>query len=195
MPTENRRIATYFPKGVDEKFTAFKIDRGIRGDSQALLTIVSEFLGVNQEVAHSSSPDFLDRFKSLEKIVFQIQQELEQLRSLPRLLDDKEFEEPTEQAISVVPGQLSFLEPITVGSHKDSLSPECGHVTEGVDGWISMKNAWADLGTPGHFDTFRKRTPDQLREMYGLEVFSYSKGKYKRHLVRRVTGIPSSEDF
>jgi hypothetical protein len=116
MPTENRRIATYLPKEVDEKFKAFKLERGIKGDSHALLTVLSEFLGVNQEVAYSSSPDFLDRFESLEKIVSQLQQELNQLRSLPKLPGGKESGELIQQFFPVVPGQLSFLEPVIESS-------------------------------------------------------------------------------
>lgn len=76
MPTDNRRIATYFPKDVDEKFTAFKLDRGIRGDSQALLTIVSEFLGVTQEVAYSNSPEILLRVENIEKSLLILRGEL-----------------------------------------------------------------------------------------------------------------------
>lgn len=44
MPTENRRIATYLPKQVDERLEAFKAERSIKGDSQALIVILSEFL-------------------------------------------------------------------------------------------------------------------------------------------------------
>ena len=111
MPTENRRIATYFPKDIDDRFSAFKLKRGIRGDSQALLTIVSEFFEVTQEVAHFSSPDLLDRFESLEKVVFQIQQELGQIRSVTESSYEQEIQESLEQVISVVPGQLNLLEP------------------------------------------------------------------------------------
>lgn len=50
MPTENRRIATYLPKEIDEKFKAFKSERGIKGDSHALLTVLSEFLGLTDSV-------------------------------------------------------------------------------------------------------------------------------------------------
>lgn len=51
MPTQNRRIATYLPKEVDEKFKAFKLERGIKGDSNALLTVLSEFLGLTNLAA------------------------------------------------------------------------------------------------------------------------------------------------
>ena len=111
MPTENRRIATYFPKDIDEKFTAFKLERSIRGDSQALLTIVSEFLGLSQEVAHFSSPDLLSRFEALEEIVLKIQQELGQIRLIPECSYEQKVQESLEKFISVVPGQLNLLEP------------------------------------------------------------------------------------
>ena len=58
MPTQNRRIATYLPKDVDKKFQAFKLERGLNGDSPALITILKEFLGVSQEAAHLHSSEF-----------------------------------------------------------------------------------------------------------------------------------------
>jgi len=141
MPTENRRIATYFPKDIEEKFTVFKLERGIRGDSQALLTIVSEFLGVTQGVAHSSSPDLLSRiesleevhssssdllsqFQGLEKLVFQIQEDLAQIQSVPKFLDKQESQESVQQVIPVVPGQLNFLEPVIESSISVDLESE-----------------------------------------------------------------------
>jgi hypothetical protein len=54
MPTAKHRIAAYLPPDVDEKFQAFKEERGI-GDSQALILILTEFLEVSQEVSRSSS--------------------------------------------------------------------------------------------------------------------------------------------
>jgi hypothetical protein len=56
MPTAKNRIAAYLPPDVDEKFQAFKEERGI-GDSQALILILTEFLKVSQEVNRSSSLD------------------------------------------------------------------------------------------------------------------------------------------
>jgi uncharacterized protein (DUF934 family) len=49
MPTSKNRIAAYLPPEVDEKFQAFKQERGV-GDSQALILILTEFLEVSQEV-------------------------------------------------------------------------------------------------------------------------------------------------
>lgn len=124
MPTENRRIATYFPKDIDDKFNTFKLERGIRGDSQALLTIVSEFLGVTQEVARFSSPDLFSRFEGLEKVVLKIQQELGQIRSVPESSYEQEIQESLEQVIPPVPGQLSFLEPVIESSTSVDLPSE-----------------------------------------------------------------------
>jgi hypothetical protein len=56
MPTAKHRIAAYLPPEIDEKFQAFKRDRGV-GDSQALILILSEFLEVSHGVSHNSSSD------------------------------------------------------------------------------------------------------------------------------------------
>lgn len=54
MPTAKHRIAAYLPPDVDEKFQAFKQERGI-GDSQALILILTEFLGVSHQVSCNDS--------------------------------------------------------------------------------------------------------------------------------------------
>ena len=54
MPTVKHRIAAYLPPEVNEKFQAFKQERGV-GDSQALILILTEFLEVSQQVNHSNS--------------------------------------------------------------------------------------------------------------------------------------------
>jgi hypothetical protein len=61
MSTKKRRIATYIPTEIEDKFQAFKKEREV-GDSQALILILTEFLGVSQNSAHSS--DSLKQIKS-----------------------------------------------------------------------------------------------------------------------------------
>jgi hypothetical protein len=56
MPTVKHRIAAYLPLEVDEKFQTFKQERGV-GDSQALILILTEFLGVSHKVSQNSSLD------------------------------------------------------------------------------------------------------------------------------------------
>jgi hypothetical protein len=48
MPTSKNRIAAYLPSEIDEKFQAFKQERGV-GDSQALILILTEFLAVSRD--------------------------------------------------------------------------------------------------------------------------------------------------
>ena len=56
MPTAKHRIAAYLPPDVNEKFQAFKQQRGV-GDSQALILILTKFLEVNHQMSQSSSLD------------------------------------------------------------------------------------------------------------------------------------------
>jgi hypothetical protein len=196
MVTKNHRVAGYLPSLVYEKFQQFKSDREF-GDSQALIHIFSEYFGVSQSVSYHDSPEVLERIKALESALILVQEELAKLK-LRGVADlGESVSESLSELSDLAVGQLSFLdEPVTVEPPEDLQTSELnGHVVEGVDGWVSMKTAWADLGSPGGFDTFRKRTPDQLREMHGLEIFSYSTGKYKRHLARRIAGGVSSDDF
>ena len=55
MATSNRRVAAYLPPEIDEAFIAFKIQRELateeepnQNDSQGLIQILSEFLGVSR---------------------------------------------------------------------------------------------------------------------------------------------------
>jgi hypothetical protein len=104
MPTKNRRIATYLPQEIDAAFKAFKSDRNIEGDSQALITILSEFLGVSQQVAYQGSllaTDLEKRVEALEARIAQIKNELrdELLSELPL----------KSEGINALAGQLNLL--------------------------------------------------------------------------------------
>jgi DNA-binding transcriptional regulator YiaG len=62
MATKNRRVAAYLPPAVDKAFIDFKIKNDLatedsphQNDSQALIKLLSELLGVNHEVNHSVS--------------------------------------------------------------------------------------------------------------------------------------------
>jgi hypothetical protein len=86
MPTENRRVATYLPKELDECLLAFKQDRGLNGDSPALIAILSEFFGVSQKVAHQVEPlvnkqEFEDRLLQLRsELLGELSSELKVIR-------------------------------------------------------------------------------------------------------------------
>lgn len=66
MVTQNPRIAAYVPQVIKEQFEAFKSERKIKGDSQALVAILSEYFGVSHQAAHQVSPDLIQRIEVLE---------------------------------------------------------------------------------------------------------------------------------
>jgi len=76
MPTDNRRIAAYLPKNIDERLEAFKSDRGLKGDSQALIIILSDFFGVSQKVTYQGSSELEHRVDALESKFSQFESEL-----------------------------------------------------------------------------------------------------------------------
>lgn len=83
MPTENRRVAAYLPKNIDDRLEAFKAERGLKGDSPALIAILSEFLGVSQEVAYQSDPSIqLQQIEQLKgELLSELQSKLFEFRS------------------------------------------------------------------------------------------------------------------
>lgn len=76
MPTQNRRVATYLPPHIDEPFKAFKSQRDIRGDSEALIVVLSEYFQVSQEVAYPSSSNLLQRIEAIEERLGSLKSEL-----------------------------------------------------------------------------------------------------------------------
>lgn len=98
MPTKNRRIATYLPQEIDVAFKAFKSDRNIEGDSQALITILSEFLEVSQQVAYLPSAAEYVTKDELEVLSGRVAYLSEQVQGIDRFV---------EQAIDRVVGELS----------------------------------------------------------------------------------------
>jgi hypothetical protein len=106
MPTQNRRVATYLPSYIDEPFKAFKSQREISGDSEALIAILCEYLQVSQEVAYPSSSNLLQRIEVIEErldsLKGELLSELESLQSKPKLTEllsspkDKLLSKPKE---------------------------------------------------------------------------------------------------
>lgn len=131
MPTENRRVAAYLPKVIDERLEAFKVERGLKGDSPALVAILEEYFGLSQEVAHLSSSEHDDLSRRVDDLKTEISQlesklfsELKgsllgELRS--ELLDDGRIDLTASEPDLPSPGQLSFLE-LTPESESDTPS-------------------------------------------------------------------------
>lgn len=200
MSTQNRRVATYLPKDIDEMFQAFKTERGIDGDSKALLVILSEFLGVSQKVGHevdyssfatqsqlndvlsklSALSDSVSKSDSLSSLLSGLS---ERLHSLENRID--RFENKSSiltPQIETVPGQLGLpLEPVTPSDLGEKIPDQ-------PDGqrWLTMNQAYqiaCDKGYKRTFETFRKWAvdhPKQCLESYGLQKLpSSGKGSNK----------------
>lgn len=105
MPTQNRRIATYLPSHVHEAFQAFKTQRDdIKGDSEALVAILSEYLQVSQEVAYPSSSNLLKRIEAIEERLSGIKSEL--LSELKTDLQQPKIENEKNKLKSELQGEL-----------------------------------------------------------------------------------------
>ena len=85
MVTKNRRVAAYLPPHVDERFQEFKVKAGIKGDSEAFIKIIMEYLGVehpvSRQVSFTQFSDLVKRLEALENAGFVVQTELDDIRS------------------------------------------------------------------------------------------------------------------
>lgn len=127
MPTENRRVATYLPAELDDRLKAFITERNLKGDSAALIAILSEYFGVSQKVARKVDySEFvrIEQFQELEAKVAKLSDLIEKSDSISdsqsRFPDQashtsgqvKPFikDEPTHTLPVGVPGQMDLLE-------------------------------------------------------------------------------------
>lgn len=118
MGTKNPRVAAYLPQEVYEKFLQFKLDKGLatsddlkRNDSQALVQLLSEFLGVSHKVAYSNESDILSRLSDVEQKVTHLSSELDSLKGgLASEVTAEVLSELEGKIVEVVPGQLNLLD-------------------------------------------------------------------------------------
>lgn len=199
MPTENRRIATYLPKEVDEKFKAFKLERGIKGDSHALLIVLSEFLGVTESVAplvNIKYEEFSQQLSELQTRFDVLGSELfSRLKSeLLTELKNEGLNSPAdsieiENSSIAVPGQLSLLSSESRSNSEGSLLQP-----KQADGerWLTSKQAYEVAQTRGYsvsYGTFR----EWAREKSGECLKLYSLRRLES--VTSVKGTPVFEDL
>lgn len=105
MPTAKHRIAAYLPPEIDDKFQVFKQEREV-GDSQALILILTEFLGVDR----GNSPK-LEVMKSELKseLLSELNARFDKLRSELK----SELSVTSQSESSVLPEQESVRQPLT----------------------------------------------------------------------------------
>jgi hypothetical protein len=127
MPTKNRRVAAYLPKEIDNCLQAFISERSLNGDSPALIAILSEFFGVNQQVAHHSEPlvsktEFEDTLRQLRsELLGELSSELKAVEARMTALESKigSVQQVKDELLSElkrelpkedqVPGQLQLI--------------------------------------------------------------------------------------
>jgi hypothetical protein len=165
MSTKKRRIATYIPPEIEDKFQAFKQERGV-GDSQALILVLTEFLGVSQKVAFSGNSleelksELLNELKSelsgeTEKIEAKLDKEISRLKSelLNKPLSEAELKNAgkfsEQQELSVPVAEVTGL-----GAEEEGLSARKLSVILSFD--RKILGAKAKSSTKEEFASFTK---------------------------------------
>lgn len=85
MPTENKRVAAYLPQAIYHCLQDYKDKHGLKGDSQAIIQILSQFFQVDYQaayqVAYKSDLETLQRVEATEARLTQIESLLSELNS------------------------------------------------------------------------------------------------------------------
>lgn len=133
MVTQNPRIAAYVPQVIKEQFEAFKSDRKIKGDSQALIIILSEYFGVSHPVAHQVDySDFVrsSQFDELQSKVSSLAEKVEGVSKTANNSPSELFSELLRR-IEQLEKQLKYLE-------RSNLSEEVKRLDEVSSGQMSL---------------------------------------------------------
>jgi len=174
MPTQNRRVATYLPKEIDDRLKAFIAERGLKGDSLALIVILSEYFGVSQQMAHKvdySSFVTQEQFNELAAKVSELAAAIEKSSSQNSLLSRlpeklKQLEERVE-AIEETKSQLEHQEISTDESVPGQIDL-LGWVPEEIQGELSSELPKNENSAPGDESQSPKSSSDsELKPMNG----------------------------
>lgn len=173
MATNNTRVAAYLPQDITDALNIFKIERGLivpeikdekglrANDSQALITILAEFFGVSQEVAHPSSLDLVKRIEAIEQ---KIEAHLVSHSSEP--LKKASPAKPAKVSTPIVANQL--------GLEVDKLDPDTSPAKPDGQRWLSTSQAFERAKARGcdrnknGFKGWSQRRPEQCLELYQL---------------------------
>jgi hypothetical protein len=111
MPTQNRRVATYLPPHIDNRLKEFKSERDIKGDSEALIAVLSEYFQVNQKVAYPSSSNLLQRIEAIEEKLGSLKRELlSELKYELQVSIQPELGKKESESLSELQSKLSEIE-------------------------------------------------------------------------------------
>ncbi len=175
MPTENRRVATYLPKEIDDRFKAFIADRNLKGDSQALIVILSDFLGVSQKTAQVA--------QSVDYSLFATQEQFNELSAKVSEVSDAVQKSSTPGAIlSKLLGKVEQierrLESLEAGIDKNS-TLSTGDLAKRLNMAPSTLSHWKGK------DPRKSKSPDELlkatrdKDPDGIGWMVAGNGKFK----------------
>jgi hypothetical protein len=174
MPTQNRRIATYLPPHIDEPFKAFKSQRDIKGDSEALIAILSEYLQVSQEVAYPSSSNLLQRIEAIEEKLGSLKGEL--LSELKSLSPKTQKTESIGSSKDKLPSKPRSLQPQTVSLFpEDSKSSTLSEPTDKLQQLPLMTSGALSARLGLHKDTVSKMKSKFINNWAAFRNWSKSK--------------------
>lgn len=191
MPTQNRRVATYLPPELDDRLKAFIEERGLKGDSPALITILSEFFGVGHKVAQVvdysnfvTKAEFLElseKVLSLEaaftssslpnSILGELPEKLKKLESRINCLEAAtEDLEAAAPPVESHPGQMSFLD----SSIESIERPQCEPLELQVDPLIRVSQSGLQPLNGAELAKrfgLSKNAPSEMRRKYSPDKF------------------------
>jgi hypothetical protein len=194
MPTDNRRIAAYLPKEIDDRFQAFKQEKGV-SESKALILIMSEYFGVSQQVTYSSDSPLAKQVEELSSLVSDLKSELsskvgeERISKLKSELLNELKSDLISKSISEPPKQLDMGVEVVTSQGKPETS-KSKEMANGID-ILSTTQLAKRLGckngdittkkfhTKKTVEVFVKWSRDRDPEGYGWEFRSDSTLFYK----------------
>lgn len=106
---ENPKVSAYLSPSLNRLLKEWMEKNGIKKTTQALTTILEEFLGVTQSKPIQSNLD-MTRMESLEEKVESLSREMENLNQALKRINNSPKVDQVEQPQIEHPGQLSFLD-------------------------------------------------------------------------------------
>jgi hypothetical protein len=175
MATENRRVATYLPTSLYERFERFKGERSL-GESKALIVILSEYFEVGQKVAQSDSPDILTRLSFLEQKISEVESRFDAFSTSALAVEISDS--PMAMTIQA-PTQIGLLFSESLVTFSGDSPPKT------ADGkrWLRTEDAYAvaleggcDQATKSGFRKWSRKNPEICLQKFGLRFLEMPSG-------------------
>jgi hypothetical protein len=175
MATENRRVATYLPTSLYERFELFKGERSL-GESKALIAILSEYFEVGQKVAQSDSPGILARLNFLEQKISEVES---RFNAFPASALAVETLASPMVTVIQTPAQMDLLPSELLVTFSGDSPPK---IADGKR-WLKTEDAYAvaleggcDQATKSGFRKWSRKNPEICLQKFGLRFLEMPSG-------------------